>query len=557
MDSIILLILSILFISIFLCFCIIYLIKYFVSIRNDINYIEKHSNPDKLYKEYKKILDKNPEDYTIRYKLAQLEEYMGLLKEARESYLSLIDVPIIIADIDNSFLYSKAEDLSIRMNEKEDALRYLIRLCEINPANKEYSLRLGMTLVKEGFPQFAKPYLDKFITESGDFDLMKTLAFMYYKLHEYKKCVVCLENIYKLLTKEYTELKNVEGLLLNMYITAEEYFQAKSFAEFILGKRPNPESVYNIFRTYLFVLYRLNDRNKFIEYYGRAVKNYSSSNLNKEHIDLILDLGFYSYFLGYVEKAMDYFVLAKNSQIPQDIDLDKAIEYLKKMESIDIEYKMLEKDIYTKFKKKDITKRYQDYITEEEKNSWDKIISIWETSITYDNYINTFVNVIHTFDVERVLKEEAVKTPVYNDVQKTLVKRLFEIDRIYEVPFKTFTNACQNIVKSKLRYFIQQEIIPSGKHIQEGDGIDYLAYAQKGTRNDLTLIAFRRWRSETVGELVLRDFIISVREANAKKGILFIPVELSKAAYGYASNSEILRVYSRWEFNNFLRGEKL
>lgn len=560
MDSVILLILSILFISVFLCFGFIYLIKRFVTVRNDISYIENHHNPEKLIEEYKKILQKNPDNYGIKYRLAQVEEHIGLLADARETYLSLIDIPNIMDNVDNFFIYSKAEDISIRLNEKEEAFRYLIYLNNLDPKNREYALRIGIILVKEGYPQFAKIYLDRFITDSNDFDLMKTLTFIYYKLKEYKKAVMCLERMYKLLPANSDDKSDIENLLLNMYIMAEENFQAKSFAEFILGRKSSFESVFRIFRIYLFVLYKLNDREKFIKYYEKAVHHYYLNNVTESNVNVVLDLGFYSYFLDDIENSMKYFIAVKDSGILKSGDsgdIDKAIEYLQKMETMDTDYKKLEKSRTSKLQRKEIVIRYQDYITDEEKNWWDVTISRWESSIANDDYVNTFVKVQHTFDVERVLKEESVDIRENQDSQKYPVRRLFEIDRIYEISFKVFTNACQNIVKSKLRYFIQQEIIPSGKYMQDGDGIDYLAYPYKGSRNDLTLIAFRRWKSETVGELALRDFLISVHESGAKNGILFIPVELSKAAYGYAANNEILRVYSKWEFNNFLRGEKL
>ena len=48
-----------------------------------------------------------------------------------------------------------------------------------------------------------------------------------------------------------------------------------------------------------------------------------------------------------------------------------------------------------------------------------------------------------------------------------------------------------------------------------------------------------------------------MNDVDVKKGILLIPVELTKSASTYAINNPSVEVYAKWKFNNLLIGEKL
>ena len=56
---------------------------------------------------------------------------------------------------------------------------------------------------------------------------------------------------------------------------------------------------------------------------------------------------------------------------------------------------------------------------------------------------------------------------------------------------------------------------------------------------------------------MVRDFYMMVNEVDAKNGILIVPIELSNSAKSYVSHNDRITVYSRDQFNNLLKDEKL
>ena len=106
-------------------------------------------------------------------------------------------------------------------------------------------------------------------------------------------------------------------------------------------------------------------------------------------------------------------------------------------------------------------------------------------------------------------------------------------------------------------YVIVQEYTDATHPANSGEEINYLTYNIKGSKKELILISFKRWQKSEIGELMVRDFLMMVSESGAKSGVLIAPVELSNSAKSYVSHNEKIRVYTRSQFNNLLKDEKI
>ncbi len=120
-----------------------------------------------------------------------------------------------------------------------------------------------------------------------------------------------------------------------------------------------------------------------------------------------------------------------------------------------------------------------------------------------------------------------------------------------------FKKLCSNLIRTKLHHSIIQEYDDSSSKNDYGDEVNYLTYNTKGNKKDTVLISFKRWKKIEIGELIIRDFIMMVNEAGAKNGILIVPVKLNNSARNYISYNDKVTVYSRNQFNNLLKEEKL
>ena len=128
-----------------------------------------------------------------------------------------------------------------------------------------------------------------------------------------------------------------------------------------------------------------------------------------------------------------------------------------------------------------------------------------------------------------------------------------DIDRIYALSTSNFKKLCKNIVQNKLSYSVLQEYSDNVINYEYGDEVNYLAFPIGKSRKELTLISIKRWKNTEVGELIIRDFLLMVNESGAKNGILILPVRLSNGAKSYAKHNDKITVYSRSQFNSFLK----
>jgi len=558
MDSFTFLAIFIIFISTFLSFAVYKLISNYQYTQNDVGYLESKGKSDKLIKALNKILLKNPDNNKVRLKLAKVYESLNMVKEACSEYMQLKDISLDVYGISSIEIIEKVNSLHRQLGNKDAGFRFFLLLYKNSPNNKDYIKYMGITLLREGSSGFAKTYLESLLP-TEDIDILKGLAYIAIKMHDYSYATKIVESLYKLTFKKNESKIDIENLLLTLSVKSEIYFQAKKLAESILFiKSANKDFFIN--RMYLFILYKLDDKKSFIHQYNI----YKGLDVKQQFkFDFNLDLTFYSYFLENIDKSIEYFNLFEkesNQNYPEiNANKYKCIEFLRKMKKIDIEYKTISKKLVNSNKSKEllksVIKKYQDYITDEERDAWDASIAEWESVMISGNlnYTDSLFEINPTFDIQRVIKEEKFKLKEAASIKQPK-KSINQVEHILNIPFQNFTTICQNIIKYKLMYFIDQEIMNEDN--KNGDGINYLAYPQRSSRMNITLIGFRRWKSKTVGELALRDFILSIHEHKAKNGILFIPVELSESAKNYASNNTILKVYSKWQFNSFLSNIK-
>lgn len=201
---------------------------------------------------------------------------------------------------------------------------------------------------------------------------------------------------------------------------------------------------------------------------------------------------------------------------------------------------------------------YEDYVQKENLNEWENTVEIWENSFTNFEYINTLApkNNESSIDVDNILlnlkithniKFDNKTRSTHNNSNNNIV------DKIYNLTFNDFKKLCRNIITNKLSYTIVQEFIDNPD--DNIDEIDYLAYDSEVGKYNLTFISIKRWQNTNIGELILRDFIVKVKDSGAKRGVLIVPVELTSSAKSYAVHSEIVTIYSRNQLNNLLKGE--
>lgn len=499
------------------------------------------------------------------YELAVIEEQYNMPEKALEKYEKLLSIKYFEGEELN--IYKKLEELYNKLDNKEESLKYTLRIAQIDVNNTYYSIKAATELGREGAYKLATEYFNRVLNNKNDFEIyeLKIAAISYFMNKEYRKVIAMLEELNKRLSRnisniedDYDELILVEKILISLYIITDEINSARSFTESILSSRAiknDPKYRFFINRIYLYILYKSDDNEAFIDLYNQYSKQYRIDGIKKEESIIILDFAFYNYFIKDINSAMSYFEHIRLFNDPEfDIyDLDSIFTYLSEIAKAEVQLKKLRGDIQLNNKDKYVKENYEKYVNAQYIESWESSVRLWEDSFNSLDTILNLIEIERNVDIEKVLLECNI-----NENNATIENvSSKKVDKIFDISLSSFKSICQDIIQKKLLYSAVQEYNEKLIDYDYGDEVNYLAFAVNKSKKDLTLISFKRWRNTEVGELVIRDFLLLINEAGAKNGILVLPLELTNSARSYATHNDKIKVYTRNQFNYMLRDSRI
>ena len=540
------------------------IIFFFKSITGN-NSTYKPKNIKKKIEELEKKIQMNPKDYNSIYELAVIEEQYNMIEKALEKYEKLLNIKYFEGEELN--IYKKLEELYNKLDNKEESLKYILKIAQIDVSNTYYSIKAATELGREGAYKLAAEYFNRVLNNKNDFEIyeLKIAAISYFINKEYRKVISMLEELHKRLSRnisnieeDYDEMILVEKILISLYIITDEINSARSFTESILSSRAiKNDSKYRFFinRIYLYILYKAEDNESFINLYNQYSKQYKINEIKKEETIIILDFAFYNYFIKDISSAISYFEHIRLFNDPEFsiYDLDNIFNYLSEITKAEIQLKKLRDDIQLNNKDKFVKENYEKYVNSQYIESWENSVRLWEDSFNSLDSILNLIEIERNVDIEKILLECNI-----NENNATIENvSSKKVDKIYDISLASFKSICQDIIQKKLLYSAVQEYNEKLIDYDYGDEVNYLAFAVNKSKKDLTLISFKRWRNTEIGELVIRDFMLLINEAGAKNGILVLPLELTNSARSYATHNNKITVYTRNQFNYMLRDSKI
>ena len=543
----------------FLCFLLVIFLA--LKILGSKDKVRVRKDNLKKIEDLKKVLENNPEDYDSMLELARLEDKVEDYESAIDRYEKLMEVGYL-RDYEKLQICKRLEDKYDKLGEKDKSFLYSVKIIKLEPENTFYLIKIGTILGKNGYNLVASNYFNKALLSRSEFEIesLKVAAFSFFNIRDYKKSIKFLEEYYKRISRyanrNADEIHNAEKSLISMYIMVDELNIAKSFTESILlDKNIDDDFKFYINKIYLFILYKLGDNERFKKVYDNLHELYLKEE-NVDYADLILDYSFYSYFLRYMELSAKYFETVKSFNKPkfEIYDIDTILKYLNQINKATVQLTLLRKEKSDLDDNRYINDNFERYIDKTNIETWEDSINTWEKSFVDLSYISNLIQVEKTINVNGRMLEELKNVIDSSEPYKheTAIKK---VDKIYDLNINEFKKVCKSIITSKLSYVIAQEYEDNFEG-NNGDEINYLTYNIHGSKKELTLISFKRWKKSLIGELMVRDFFMMVNEVDAKKGILIVPIELSNSARSYVSHNDKIIVYSRDQFNSLLKDER-
>lgn len=509
----------------------------------------------KQIEELTKKINEDEKDYVSLYQLATLKEQIGEIEEALKMYEKLLQVSFF-KEKEELEICKKLESFYENFDRNEEAFKYTLKIAKLDSNNIPCNIKAGSTLCNEGYYVLACDYFNKAILNKNEFDTdnLKAAAFSFFKTKDYKKSIVFLEELQKRLVKENDkDIDNINQTLISMYMISDELNIARGFIEQILINKHINNQLY-IDRIYLHILYKVLDNERFRELYDNLYKKYNISNPNKKISDLVLDYSFYSYFLRDIALSKRLFEIINDLKLPElnTYNFDLIIKYLSDINKATEQLNKLRNLMKLDNSKND---NYEKYVEKEDIQNWERAVDLWEGSFIDISYLSSLITIQNNINIKKILDELKINDDKSNNEMS--LKIVQKVDKIYNMNIIDFKKLCQNLIRTKLSYSIIQEYTDTASKSDYGDEVNYITYNTKGNKKDTTLISFKRWKKIEIGELLIRDFQMMINESGAKNGILIVPVTLSNSAKSYVSYNDKITVYSRNQFNNLLKDEKL
>lgn len=472
--------------------------------------------------EYRKILEKEPLNFIVHYKLSDLYFRQKKVDRGVEHLERLLDINKWNYEVEKVDVLRKLARSYLVREEYERAFQLMIDILAMYPSDVESLYQVAfMTLGQELF-EVAQRYFDRLAKQSkNSFEVMFGAGIAAYQNFRINDAVEYFKDA--LTVEPDSDIGNISMAFAQW--RKRDYKVGANFAKKVVEQSNDPNAIF-IARRVAGILLVLAGKGEeafpFLEALLEIAENDAD---NDEKAVILYDLGFAA-------------LLAEKTQV--------AYEYWNRLYQIDRNYKgvqhlvtLLRKEMEhdPKQKREELNESVEEYITPWVENAFPENF-IWDIcGLKSDK----------TLDLSKIVTTTRVSSGgggirTRDDEEEETGDVLDEFVNMNKEKFRIMANR----LAGKLGYNVD-EILETYK---ESDGVDFKA---RNAAGQPTLIWCRRWKGVT-GEIPLRNFAQAINDAKAKEGVFITTSDLtSSAASALKRLSKVTVVYPN-EVESLLKG---
>ncbi len=451
--------------------------------------------------EFKKILDRDPDNFVVHYKLAEIYFKRD---EIDKGVIHLEHVMRI-----NKYNYEVEKGNVLRMlaraymyrNEIDKAFSIYVEIVRTYPGDQDALFNVAfISLGQEYFDVAEKHFKKLAYQQKKSFEVLFGAGIACYQNQSTSDAI----NFFKeaLAVEPHSDVAN-----LSMAFALQrksDFKTAVNYVKMIIDNSDDQNAVF-IARRLLAVLYLQSHKNREAVKVFQDLLEYARKNDMVDEVNILLyDLGFASVRADQTDQAYRYWnELYQNDRgFP---DVQKLTMTLRKEMDVDLRQEAVPVT-------QTVMDRYQE----------------WLKSTFPPNYMWNICGLKsdEIFDLSHAVAK--LKAPAVRGERRS--DGAYEDDEVYLDNLERYINLdveqfriISNRLMGKLGYKVD-EILQT---YREADGVDFMAHSLKG--KDKTLIWVRRWKEVLVGEIPLRNFAQAINDAKAKKGLFVTTSDLSEA----------------------------
>lgn len=479
--------------------------------------------------EYNKIFEKDPQDITTHFRIANLLLKLNNFNEATKHLNQILTIDKYNYEVEKLDVLKKLAYSYSHLDDLEKTLQIYIDILQIFPEDIDALYHVSFITLGQEFFEISQGFFEKLFTLKNDtFEICYGIGILSYQNQKLNDALKFFQKAISI--KPKSDIANL-AYSFTLY-RKKEYNDALTFLEKNIDNFNQIEAKFISKRLLSFINIKLNKIDTGILVLEEMLQFTRKNGMNDESLLTLYDLGF-TYLL-------------KNN-------LKKSREYWKELLDLDPNYDEI-KEIFTM-----LTNNIADPSNENSDNPFEDSIKdwigssfpiqfLWDLSGLKSNKTIDKENIMITTRLNAPAPNAQGKEPKSNE--KITGKDDANTDRIEK--FYTLDSENFRIISNRLVSKFGYKVDTILDTYRESDGVDFLANSIE--KQEVTLIWVRRWKGTQIGEITLRNFAQAINDIKAQKGLFISTVELTNTAIKSIDTLTKVSVTPPEDLNRHLKG---
>lgn len=516
---------NVLLISIAILGIIIYYIYYIAPKFDPLKKAEElisNDNIDEAIMEYKKALEKHPDDFLIHFKLANLFLKLNETDQAVIHLEKILELDKYNYEVEKLDIEKKLAQAYTIREEHEKAFQLFIDILKLFPVDPEALYHVSFIALGQEEFEIAQKYFNKLAKiKPNDFEIQFGAGICSYQTQSISDAIA----FFKAASSQRPN-SGITNLALAFSLQRKnDYKQAIEYASKVSDSTNDPHIIFIAKRVQAFLNIQAKKFDDAVKNFEELLTIVKNNDMHEETMMTLYDIGFACVKAERSNYAYDYW--------NELYAMDKSYKNVQSLVT------MLRKEMEMDFKllKENFDISVIEYVEE------------WVTKAFPKDFLWNICGL--KSDIEINIKDVAVTARISSSKDDGHTS---SVHYDYSINLDTFTKLdnenfriISNRLLGKLGYKVDQIL----QTYRESDGVDFLAISPE---KDKVLVWVRRWSKTKVGEIPLRNFAQAINDIKAKRGVFVTTAELTTGAENSLSNLSKVSVVYPEEVGQMLQG---
>jgi tetratricopeptide (TPR) repeat protein len=474
--------------------------------------------------EYKKALDRNPDDFVVHWKLANIFFNQKKIDEGVIHLEEILRINTYNYEVEKAAVERKLAEAYLLRDDVQMAFQNYFDILKAYPGDEEALYQTAFILLGQEYFDIAQRYFERLLkVGEKNFEILFGAGMASYQNQKTSEPADYFKEALSI--DPHSDIAN-----LSMAFSLQrkrDFKTALTYARMIIDSSTDENAVFIARRLFGILCVQAKRPAEGVKTLEALLEQARKNEMNDEVAVILYDLGFAA-------------VHAEMTEL--------AYEYWNQLYQIDREFKNIQRCTTLLRKEMDSTAKKGG---RDEEGSVMDFAEDWLRDSFPANFLWNICGLKAAKAVDLTATLASARADMARDdgsLRKMAAAQGLSADKIeafYGLDVETFRIISNRIV-GKLGYRVD-EILPT---YREGDGVDFLAFDL--SNKEKTLVWVRRWKNIRISEIPLRNLAQAVNDIKASQGIFITTSDLTEAGEAAVERLSRVRVIFPEELGNLL-----